>query len=111
MAEWYTRTFEGRVERSVRVQVPPTTFKKRVTFVTLFLICLNGEGFNPFIAGSADLRTDGVKRVRIARKLSGVEPQVQKRNFPSVEQIQDKSRLRHHKKRGFKPRFLFYFSV
>ena len=26
MAEWYTRTFEGRVERSVRVQVPPTTF-------------------------------------------------------------------------------------
>ena len=41
------------------------------------------------IVGSADLRTDGVKRVRIARKLSGVEPQVQKRNFPSVEQIQD----------------------
>ena len=54
MAEWYTRTFEGRVERSVRVQVPPTTIKKRVTKVTLFLICLNGEGFNPFIAGSAD---------------------------------------------------------
>ena len=37
----------------------------------------------------ADLRTDGAKRVRIARKLSEVEPQVQKRNFPSVEQIQD----------------------
>ena len=31
-----------------------TTFKKRVTFVALFLICLNGEGFNPSIAGSAD---------------------------------------------------------
>ena len=43
------------------------------------------------IVGSADLRTDGVKRVRIARKLSGVEPQVQKRNFPSVEQIQDRA--------------------
>ena len=28
VAEWYTRTFEGRVERSVRVQVPPTTDKK-----------------------------------------------------------------------------------
>ena len=57
---------------------------------------------------SADLRTGGRspllhikgclrsavnanKRVRIARKLSGVEPQVQKRNFPSVEQIQDAS--------------------
>ena len=31
-----------------------TTIKKRVTFVTLFLICLIGEGFNPQIAGSAD---------------------------------------------------------
>ena len=39
----------------------------------------------------ADLRTDVVPQaqIRIARKLSGVEPQVQKRNFPSVEQIQD----------------------
>ncbi len=36
-----------------------------------------------------DLRTDDTKLVRIARKLSEVEPQVQKRNFPSVEQIQD----------------------
>ncbi len=54
MAEWYTRTFEGRVERSVRVQVPPTTFKKRATFVALFLICVNGEDLNPSIAGSAD---------------------------------------------------------
>ena len=99
MSMWrnrYTRTFEGRVEKSLGVQVPPSTIKKRVTFVTLFLICWNGEGFNPFIAGSADLRTNGVKRVRIARKLSGVEPQVQKRNFPSVEQIQDKSPHRHH---------------
>lgn len=26
MAEWYTRTFEGRVEKSVRVQVPSSTF-------------------------------------------------------------------------------------
>ena len=42
---------------------------------------------------SADLRTDVVPQapIRLARKLSGVEPQVQKRNFPSVEQIQDAS--------------------
>ena len=53
MAEWYTRTFEGRVERSVRVQVPPTTIKKRVTFVALFLICMNGDGFNPSLTGSS----------------------------------------------------------
>ena len=56
---------------------------------------------------TADLRTDGVKQVRIARELSGVEPQVQKRNFPSVEQIQDKSRLRHHKKESLGA--LFYY--
>ena len=57
MSTWrnrYTRTFEGRVGKPVRVQVPPSTIKKRVTFVTLFLICLIGEGFNPQIAGSAD---------------------------------------------------------
>ncbi len=59
MAEWYTRTFEGRVERSVRVQVPPTTIKKGITYVIPFLIYLSGGGFNTFIAGSADLRTDG----------------------------------------------------
>ena len=53
MAEWYTRTFEGRVERSVRVQVPPTTIKKRITNVILFLICSSGEGFNPYITGSS----------------------------------------------------------
>ena len=60
MSTWrnrYTRTFEGRVGKPVRVQVPPSTIKKRVvppstikkrvTFVTLFLICLIGEGFNP----------------------------------------------------------------
>ena len=76
MSTWrnrYTRTFEGRVGKPVRVQVPPSTIKKRVTFVTLFLICLNGEDFNPFLLGSADLRTDGVnevKRVRWANRLS-----------------------------------------
>ena len=59
MAEWYTRTFEGRVERSVRVQVPPTTIKKGITYVIPFLIYLSGGSFNTFIAGSADLRTDG----------------------------------------------------
>ena len=41
------------------------------------------------IAGSADLRTDDTKLVRIARKLSRLEPKVLLRNFPSVEQIQD----------------------
>ena len=40
---------------------------------------------------SADLRTDDTKLVRIARKLSKLEPKVQLRNFPSVEQIQDGS--------------------
>ena len=55
MAEWYTRTFEGRVERSVRVQVPPTTIKKGITYVIPFLIYLSGGGFNTFIAGSADI--------------------------------------------------------
>ena len=59
----YTRTFEGRVEKSLGVQVPPSTIKKRVTKVTLFLICLNGEGFNRSIAGSADLRTDDTNEV------------------------------------------------
>ena len=34
--------------------VPPSTIKKRATFVALFLICMNGEGFNSLIAGSAD---------------------------------------------------------
>ena len=34
--------------------------------------------------------------IRIARKLSKLEPKVLLRNFPSVEQIQDKSHLRHH---------------
>ena len=41
-------------------------------------------------SGSADLRTDDTKLVRIARKLSKLEPKVLLRNFPSVEQIQDK---------------------
>ena len=38
----------------------------------------------------ANLRTDDAKLVRIARKLSKLEPKVLLRNFPSVEQIQDK---------------------
>ena len=42
--------------------------------------------------GFAYGRHERSKLVRIARKLSEVEPQVQKRNFPSVEQIQEKSR-------------------
>ena len=40
----------------------------------------------------ADLRTDDTSEselVRIARKLSVLEPKVQKRDFPSVEHIQD----------------------
>ena len=37
------------------------------------------------------MRTDDTKLVRIARKLSRLEPKVQRRNFPSVEQIQDGS--------------------
>ncbi len=36
-----------------------TTIKKGITYVILFLIYLSGGGFNTFIAGSADLRTDG----------------------------------------------------
>ena len=35
------------------------------------------------------MRTDDAKLVRIARKLSKLEPKVLLRNFPSVEQIQD----------------------
>ena len=35
--------------------------------------------------------------IRIARKLSILEPKVLLRNFPSVEQIQDESRLPLHK--------------
>ena len=37
------------------------------------------------------VRGDDTKLVRIARKLSKLEPKVQLRNFPSVEQIQDGS--------------------
>ena len=48
-------------------------------------------GFNQFYAGSADLRTDDTKLVRIARKLSKLEPKVLLRNFPSTEQIQEKA--------------------
>ena len=40
-------------------------------------------------SGSADLRTDDMKLVRIARKLSKLESKVLLRNFLSVEQIQD----------------------
>ena len=29
-----------------------TTIKKKIIFIILFLICLSGEGFNPYIAGS-----------------------------------------------------------
>ena len=56
MSTWrnrYTRTFEGRVGKPVRVQVPPSTIKKRITIVILFLICSSGEGFNPYIAVSS----------------------------------------------------------
>ena len=56
----YTRTFEGRVEKSLGVQVPPSTIKKGITYVIPFLIYLSGEGFNTFIDGSADFRTDAV---------------------------------------------------
>ena len=38
----------------------------------------------------ADLRTDDTKLVRIARKLSKLERKVLLRNFPSVEQIQER---------------------
>ena len=31
---WYTRTFEGRVEQSLRVQVPPSTF-----FILIIIGC------------------------------------------------------------------------
>ena len=62
---------------------------------------VDGEGFNPLIAGSADLRTDDTNEselVRIANRMSGLSRKAQKRNSVSVEQIQDKSRRRHHKK-------------
>ena len=39
---------------------------------------------------SGFVRGDDTQLVRLARKLSEVEPQVQKRNFPSVKQIQDR---------------------
>ena len=58
---------------------------------------------------TADLRTDGVKQVRIARELSGVEPQVQKRNFPSVEQIQDSPAYDTIKKRVTKVTLFFIY--
>ena len=41
----YTRTFEGRVEKSLRVQVPPSTIKKRITNVILFLMRINRREF------------------------------------------------------------------
>ena len=46
--------------------------------------------------GFADGRHEQSELVRIARKLSDVEPKVQKRNFPSVEQIQDESHYPPH---------------
>ena len=48
--------------------------------------------------GFADGRRERSELVRIARKLSLSEPKVQKRNFPSVEQIQDESSNAHHKR-------------
>ena len=93
----YTRTFEGRVERSLRVQVPPSTIKKSP--LGLFFIG-DKRMQNPnakHFPGSADLRTDGVKQVRIANRMSCLSRKAQKRNSVSVEQIQDKSRHRHHK--------------
>ena len=59
-----------------------------MTCVIASFICY-GEGFKISFGGSADLRTDDTKLVRIARKLSKLEPKVLLRNFPSVEQIQD----------------------
>lgn len=41
------------MEKSLRVQVPPTTIKKGITFVIPFLMHLRGEGFNLLFAGSA----------------------------------------------------------
>ena len=40
--------------------VPLSTIKKGITYVIPFLIYLSGEGFNTFIEGSADFRTDAV---------------------------------------------------
>ena len=34
---WYTRTFEGRVERSLRVQVPPSTKKGQAKACPFFV--------------------------------------------------------------------------
>ena len=53
MSTWrnrYTRTFEGRVGKPVRVQVPPSTIKKGDNNCVIpFLICLIGEDFNQFL--------------------------------------------------------------
>jgi hypothetical protein len=66
-------------------------------------------------ASSADFRTDDTsdnnlsELVRIARKLSWLEPKVQRRNFPSVEEIQEKPRLPLHKEEGFKTFFFIAY--
>ena len=71
--------------------VPPSTIKKRATNVALFLICMNGEGFNPFL---------WVQRERAeAEILLFVVMKSRKQNteLPLNASDQDKSRHRHHK--------------
>ena len=63
------------------------------------------------------VRGDDTKLVRIARKLSKLEPKVQLRNFPSVEQIQDgsfeifPSKLKKFENSLKLPRVLFSISL
>ena len=104
MSMWrnrYTRTFEGRVEKSLRVQVPPSTIKKGITLVIPFLICLIGEGFNQFLRVQRERAEAGVLLFGVMKSRK------QNTELPLNASDQNKSPHRHHKKRDKNLSFLF----
>ena len=97
--------------------------KKTVTFVTVFFIrvrvdenplCCGFGGF-PYVLSlrKQELQSNPFPRseIRVARKLSRLEPKVLLRNFPSVKQIQEESSNAHHKKPNDICYSVFYFVV
>ena len=73
-----SKGFDGQASQKIR-----RYDDKKVSYLPLINLV-------PSPSWGANLRTDDAKLVRIARKLSKLEPKVLLRNFPSVEQIQDK---------------------
>ena len=89
----------------VRVQVPPSTIKKGITFVIPFLICLIGEGFNPFLWVQRERAEAGVLLFAVMKSRK------QNTELPLNASDQDKSRRRHHKKVASVHFFIYVFFV